>query len=557
MNSLKIFEALENVKNEIYVMPAFQRQYVWTMEQIEKLWDSILLGYPISTFLFWKLSKENMSDDTYFCRFRKSCEFRAKGSAATDYELSKINLDVSNIAVLDGQQRLTSLFLSLYCDDVLVLKAHERSGTGGTRAKLLIELDESKIEIDGNDYNSKKYDIRFTEKIMRISPTQFEFRKLIENPAFRNENTRKDAIEGAIKSVHAESKNYARTVLETLCKKVFDEPLINYMEIDGNQDDALEMFVRFNSGGKPLSKSQITMSILGAYWNDSKQFFGKVLSGSFCNFGEDFIIRTALMLYGDVVKSNINEKTARELRGNWDYFKQTLTELDDLLKSMNIETARFAKGWNVLLPVIFFIYNNPDFKEDKDAIRAYLVRAALFTFFKSGTTGKLSVIRNQIIDNNNRITIPLLDSMNELRVTEAKIEDLLDLEYGSKVVSEILYYLSLDWHEPGVSYDIDHLHPSDAFSSKPLAVKSMEEWQKCRMNRNRLPNLELLEESWNRARHERPLQDFYDDFDDTLKKQFRAHALLPENVSLKIEDFATFFEERRKLLAKKIKEILL
>lgn len=33
------------IKDGKYVMPAFQRQYVWSMEQIEKLWDSILLEY--------------------------------------------------------------------------------------------------------------------------------------------------------------------------------------------------------------------------------------------------------------------------------------------------------------------------------------------------------------------------------------------------------------------------------------------------------------------------------------------------------------------------------
>lgn len=45
-NSITIYEALERIKNGKYVMPAFQRQYVWSMEQIEKLWDSILLDYP-------------------------------------------------------------------------------------------------------------------------------------------------------------------------------------------------------------------------------------------------------------------------------------------------------------------------------------------------------------------------------------------------------------------------------------------------------------------------------------------------------------------------------
>jgi uncharacterized protein with ParB-like and HNH nuclease domain len=46
-NSISIYEALQNIKEGKYVMPAFQRQYVWSMEQVEKLWDSILLDYPV------------------------------------------------------------------------------------------------------------------------------------------------------------------------------------------------------------------------------------------------------------------------------------------------------------------------------------------------------------------------------------------------------------------------------------------------------------------------------------------------------------------------------
>lgn len=83
-----------------------------------------------------------------------------------------------------------------------------------------------------------------------------------------------------------------------------------------NQDDALEMFVRFNAGGRPLKKSEITMSILEAYWPSAKSEFGKLLVDSFDGFGTDFVIRTALMLFGDVVKSNINRQTAENLKNN-------------------------------------------------------------------------------------------------------------------------------------------------------------------------------------------------------------------------------------------------
>ena len=59
------------------------------------------------------------------------------------------------------------------------------------------------------------------------------------------------------------------------------------------QDDALEMFVRFNSGGKALKKHEITLSILEAYWPNAKTEFGKLLDGSYVGFGSDFIVRSA------------------------------------------------------------------------------------------------------------------------------------------------------------------------------------------------------------------------------------------------------------------------
>ena len=114
-DSISIYEALQNIENGKYVMPAFQRQYVWNMEQIEKLWDSILLDYPIATFLFWHIDDDNVTWDTYFCNFLKTVTFDSKKQADNiNYELSSINYKISDTAILDGQQRLTSLYLSLY-----------------------------------------------------------------------------------------------------------------------------------------------------------------------------------------------------------------------------------------------------------------------------------------------------------------------------------------------------------------------------------------------------------------------------------------------------------
>ena len=104
-SSISIYEALENIKNGKYVMPAFQRQYVWSMEQVEKLWDSILLDYPIATFLFWRVDDDNVTWDTYFCNFLNDVTFDNRKQADTvNYELSNINVNLTDTAVLDGQQ---------------------------------------------------------------------------------------------------------------------------------------------------------------------------------------------------------------------------------------------------------------------------------------------------------------------------------------------------------------------------------------------------------------------------------------------------------------------
>ena len=555
--SITIYEALLNIKNGKYVMPAFQRQYVWSMEQIEKLWDSILLDYPIATFLFWHVDDNNVTWDTYFCNFLSNVTFdNRKQADSVNYELSSIDVRITDTAVLDGQQRLTSLFLSLFGEAHIRQKYARKKVVGGLVTKLLIELNKNKLDIDEEEYNSKKYDIRFTEKVGRLSPTQFEVRNILDQK-FQSDDTREIAIEEAIANVPTDSKEYARTILNKLYEKIFVEKLIRYSEIhDMKQDDALEMFVRFNSGGKPLKKAEITMSILEAYWASAKTEFGKVLVDSYDGFGTDFIIRSALMLYGDVVKSNINKQIADELKNNWNDFKKSLNNLKDVLRSLHIDISRFSSSWNVLLPVLYSIYYNPDYDKSINAIRAYLMRAILFTYFQSGTTSKLQQMKSNIISYDYEITVDMLEQISDLRLTEGKIEDILNSEKGSRVAGEALYYLSLDWINKSFKYEQDHLHPYDRFdNSKPVSV-SMDEWRKWRGNRNRLPNLQLLEGRSNGSKNMMSLIDYYNDMNDEQKAVFCQQAIIPSDVSLEISHFNDFYEKRKELLADKIRKLL-
>ena len=556
-NSITIYEALQNIRDGKYVMPAFQRQFVWSMEQIEKLWDSILLDYPIATFLFWHVDDSNVTWDTYFCNFLSEVTFDSRKQAdSVNYELTSINVKNTDTAVLDGQQRLTSLYLSLFGEGYIRPNYARKKSGDRLVTKLLIELNKNKISVDEEEYNSKKFDIKFSEKIGRLSPTQFEIKNIIDQK-FQDDSTREKAIEDAIVNVPADSKEYARNILKKLYNKIFVEKLIRYTEItDMKQDDALEMFVRFNSGGRPLRKSEITMSILEAYWPSAKTEFGKILVDSYQNFGTDFIIRSALMLYGDVVKSNISKQIAEDLKNNWNAFKKALKDLERVLKGMKIEVSRFSSSWNVLLPIIYYIYYNPDFDKNTEGVRAYLLRAIFFTYFKSGTTGKLQQMKSNINSFDYEITIEMLSQMNDLRVTDGKIEDVLNSEKGSRVAGEVLYYLNLDWTNKNFKYEQDHLHPESRFNgSKPISV-SMEDWKRWRGMRNRLPNLHLLEGRSNGSKNDMRLVDYYNDMNDEQKAEFCKQAMIPQDVSLEIEDFEIFYEKRKAILTEKIRELL-
>jgi hypothetical protein len=74
-------------------LPMFQREFVWEKEQSAKLIDSILKGFPIGTFIFWK-TKEDLRS------YKDVGNHRLPDTPEGDYVQY----------ILDGQQRITSLY---------------------------------------------------------------------------------------------------------------------------------------------------------------------------------------------------------------------------------------------------------------------------------------------------------------------------------------------------------------------------------------------------------------------------------------------------------------
>ena len=263
------------------------------------------------------------------------------------------------------------------------------------------------------------------------------------------------------------------------------------------------------------------------------------------------------MLYANVVKSNISKNTAMTLKNDWENFKQTLIKLEKLLKSFNIEVSRFSSSWNVLLPIIYAIHYNPDYTDNAEEIKIYLLRAVLFTYFQSGTTGKLNILKNMLNEYDRKFDRLWLDNnIRALELNDAKIEDILNSQKKDRVTGEALFYLNRDWIETKADYELDHLHPYAGFDRDVPPNVTPENWIKWRQNRDKIANLWPLIGRDNGIKNDDPLEIHYSKMTKEQQNNFRKQAMIPENIPLDIQHFDKFYEARKEILKEKLKELL-
>lgn len=93
---------ISGINTEIF-LPHIQRSFVWDQEQMHRLFDSLMRNFPIQTFLFWHTKEEIKAR-----RFMDALEWDIDLHKL--YDISKSQAGVEKKFVLDGQQRLQTLF---------------------------------------------------------------------------------------------------------------------------------------------------------------------------------------------------------------------------------------------------------------------------------------------------------------------------------------------------------------------------------------------------------------------------------------------------------------
>ncbi|HCL3538909.1 TPA: DUF262 domain-containing protein, partial [Pseudomonas aeruginosa] len=258
-----IKQLLDKVASQEYILPAIQREFVWWPEQICRLFDSLLQGYPFGTFLFWRIAPEKRQEYQFY-------DFVRDYHERDNYHCALLNTlpERDLVAVLDGQQRMTALNIGLRGSYAWKLPGKWWSSNDAfpIRHLYLDLLGEPDAET-GSEYRFEFLTETTTELTgdgqlwLRVS------RILIES-----EDDLLDSLDDLDLSL--DQRKQAKRVLRHLYRTVHLKEIISYYEeTEQDLERVLNIFIRMNSGGTPLSYSDLLLSIAVAQWSklDARQ----------------------------------------------------------------------------------------------------------------------------------------------------------------------------------------------------------------------------------------------------------------------------------------------
>lgn len=580
--SISIKNAMGNIANNSYLLPAIQRKFVWSMEQVEKLFDSILRGYPINSFMLWRITDLNIKQDYKFYQFIKDFIQRF-GEDNPDAPTQLLTNDF--YAVIDGQQRLTSLYIGLI-GSYTIKKPYKQWKknehlTPMDKKELYLELTSPLVlNID----NEKMYNFRFlsTDEFNEEKNSKPNLYWYKVGDVIKLQNLA--AVNAFLIKNNLLDNEFAVTTLTQLFSKFNTEKMINYYCVDDqDQDKVLDIFIRTNSGGTPLSFSDLLMSISSANWTqfdareEMKSIKEKIYSYGNPNFNvsQDFILKSLLVLSDVDVRfkiDNFGRQNIALFEQKWSNIKKSLDATFNLLDQLNFNDS-LLRAKNAAIPIAYYIYKNDladkiiksNYDEnDKKNISKWLSMSLLKGIFGGTSDSILKSIRN-VIKNSTSKKFPVQEIFEEFKSDADKnytfgddvIKSFLNEQYGSGTCGIVLNLLYPDVVlSYGKNVAQDHMHPKSVFEDKKkLAALGLtpeqEKFYKDKSNYNSCLNLQLLECSKNESKGDEALSNWASSENKTYTDLY-----IKKKTSLDIKEFEKFIKARSEVLLEKLKNIL-
>ena len=531
-------------------LPHIQRKFVWETNQIEALFDSIMREYPISTLLIWK-TKDKV-------RTRKFIDNYTSRTRITDFYIPQNN--DKKLMVLDGQQRLQSFFIALkgsYEGKELYINILSGQNIAENNIKyqfkfLSGDIEKSWIRFKDLVFSNKQYDDLSEEIINRIGKDNLveEQKRLVRN-------------------------NVARVV------KLFKtDEIVSYQELDSiddpelySSDDVVEIFIRANSGGTQLEKSDLLFSLLTSNWEFAEEqilYLQDELNKEGFNFTRDFALKTCLCLL-DVgarydVKKFRDKSSLEKIENSWQGISNAIKEVKDFIVSKTfIRSDKALPSYLGLIPIIYFRYN---FKDKWDSgipsLNTWLLRVLLTGAFSGSPDGlidqctkKISEMKTFDIGSINNL---IINAGRNINVTD---EIILNSSYGGRD----LYLLFNLWYGHfGFNFipsylnnspQIDHIFPQSHLKEikivNPETGRNVMRYRD--FDRNQIANCMLLTADENGAGGKGDtLPDKW--FEDKDADYLNMHLIPDDHELWKIDNYEKFVSARKELLIKNFKKII-
>ena len=588
--AITIKQAIDSINLRHYLLPAIQRKFVWNSSQICLLFDSIMRDYPINSFMMWDIRSASIKNDYKFYEFLKEyCQrFNEENPCiATNAGFHDFK------AVIDGQQRLTSLYIGLcgtyaYIEPLVWWPSAQDDRILPPR-KLYVDLT---APLNSDDELMMKYNFRFlTDKQYTDSLTDNKHHWFCLHEIFKYEQY--DSPDDILFNVVVPelekrgliSSEFSRKTLLKLYTKIRTENLIHYFnESSQDIDHVLDVFIRTNSGGTKLEFSDLLMSIAVAHWQgDFRRELDELTKNIYQNnemgfyIERDWFLKTSLMLIDSDVRFKVKNFTSEEvgkIQQQWSEIKSCIKETFILIRRFGINPQSLISK-NAVIPVVYWLYKkqtsghplyttinllNKNHNE-RSVISQWFYMVLLKGIFGSQADALLTSIRDVMKNSLSDIHFPLekiIDrykgSNKDLRFDDEYIESLLNIRYGEGRCRALLHLLFPEMN-PTEVFHIDHLHPRNHFSKKYLEkldyvanspenlsfYENPEYW-------DTIPNLHLLNHSQNISKQDTSLKQWL----SQPSNNYSPSMLLVSDENIEFIRFPEFYNERRNALKQRL-----
>jgi hypothetical protein len=561
---IRVSDIIRLVNHDVY-LPAIQREFVWGKDRIERLFDSIMADFPVGSFLFWRLKQENKDEWPVYEFIR---QFDSDSPHNPPANMAGITKDIT--LVLDGQQRITSLFIGLR-------GSYRYFYYRWRQTQLYLSLLKAPLPNDDNP-EELTYGFAFREGgEANGDNTQLWYRvgRILD---FEDAEDAKSNMKPHLAALSEEQRENANKLIGRLHNRIHTTLVGNYYEEKSQDyDKVLQVFVRANSAGQTLEYSDLLLATATAKWEklDARSEIHSFTSalneiGNGYTFGKDFVLKASLYLSENLpiqykVK-NFTRKNLRTIEDNWEKIKDSLSLTVRLISRFGFNDKNVVAP-SALLPIAFYLMKRGNFSfdtsskvEDADAqvaIRKWFIFATLKNAFGGSSDTTLTRLRELLLPCDPSSPFPadaLYTSLTiKPKLDDSELDRILGNQYQGRYTNLILslLYPDRDWRDS--VFHEDHIFPQSEFSVRSLKKRGYDDVkvESYLSKHNVLANLELLTDSENLSKNATP----FDVWIQTRDEGFRKRHLIPDLPEYAFASFEQFFNARKALIVAALKAL--